>query len=130
MRSLRILHIACSILFLALTSVDVVAGDGRIARHAGGIQSIRPSDGTLIIEELGQDGASKMLEVSIRSASVVHVWRDPVDPWKWRERVTSIYRWPAGTFVVVFGRTIHEGSVEASRIEIPKIPSEATVHQE
>jgi len=78
----------------------------------------------LIIEELGRDGVSEVLEVRIQSAKVVRVWRDPVDPWTWRERATSIYRWPVGTFVVVIGRTIHEGSVEASRIEIPKITPE------
>jgi hypothetical protein len=130
MRSLQMLHIVGSLLFLALTSLDVVAGDGGMVRHAGSIQSIRPSDGTLIIEELGKDGRPEILEVSTRSARVVHVWRDPSDPWTWRERVTNIYRWPVGTFVVVVGRTIHGGSVEATRVEIPKIPSEASADQE
>ena len=60
----------------------------------------------------------------MRRAKVVRIWRDPVDPWTWRERVTSVYRWPVGTFIVVIGCTIHAGSVEASRIEIPKIMSE------
>ncbi len=95
-----------------------------MARHTGHIQSVRPSDGMLFIEELGTDGGSEVLAVSIREAKVVRIWRDPADPWTWRERATSIYRWPVGTFVVVTGRTIREGSVEASRIEIPKIMSE------
>ena len=55
---------------------------------------------------------------------MVRIWRDPADPWTWRERPTSIYRWPVGTYVVVIGRRIDQGSVEASRIEIPKVMSE------
>lgn len=124
MKLVRIVQIVCAVLFLPLTSLDALAGGGGVARHAGHIHSVRPSDGMLFIEELGRDGVSEVLEVRIQSAKVVRVWRDPVDPWTWRERATSIYRWPVGTFVVVIGRTIHEGSVEASRIEIPKITPE------
>lgn len=124
MKFVRIVQIVCAVLFLPLTSLDALAGGDRVARHAGHIQSVRPSDGMLIIEELGKDGVSEVLGVWIRRAQVVRIWRDPADPWKWREGVTSIYWWPVGTFVVVIGRTIHEGSVEASRIEIPEIMSE------
>jgi hypothetical protein len=114
----------CAVLFLPVTSLDVFAGDGGVARHTGSIQSVRPSDGILIIEELGTGGVSEVLEVGIREAKVVRIWRDPADPWTWRERLTSIYRWPVGTFVVVIGRRIDDGSVQASRIEIPKVMSE------
>ena len=114
----------CAVLSLVLTALDVLAADGGAARHTGNIHSVRPSDGTLIIEELGSGGVSQVLDVGIRAAIVVRIWRDPTDPWTWRERLTSIYRWPVGTYVVVIGRKIDKGSVEASRIEIPKVLSE------
>ena len=120
----RILQAMCVALSLPLTSLDVLAGDGGAARHTGNIQSVRPLDGTLIIEELGPGGVPEALDVRIRTATVVRIWRDPADPWTWRERLTSIYRWPVGTYVVVIGRTIDNGSVEATRIEIPKVMSE------
>jgi len=118
-----VVHIVCAVLFLALPPIAAAAG-GEPARHTGHIQSVRPSDGMLFIEEPGTDGVSQVLKVWTRSAKVVRLWRDPADPWTWHEGLTSIYRWPVGTFVVVIGRRIDEGSVEASRIEIPKIMSE------
>jgi hypothetical protein len=124
MNVVRILQVMCAVLSLPLTSLNVFAGDGGAARHTGNIQSVRASDGTLMIEELGTGGVSKVLDVGIRRATVVRIWRDPADPWTWRERLTSIYRWPVGTYVVVIGRRIDKGSVEASRIEIPKVMSE------
>lgn len=124
MKFAGIVRIMCAVLFLPVMPLDGLAGDGGVARHTGSIQSVRPSDGTLSIEELGTDGVFDVLEIGIRKATVVRVWRDPADPWTWRERLTSIYRWPVGTFVVVIGRRIDRGSVEASRIEIPKVMSE------
>jgi hypothetical protein len=88
------------------------------------VQSIRPADGILAIEELGANNAPELLEVKIGGAQIVRVWRDPSDPSLWRERPTNIYRWPVGTFVVVIGRATHPGRVQASRIEIPKVSTE------
>ena len=124
MNVVRILQVICAVLSLLLAPLDVLAGDGGAARHTGNIHSIRPSDGTLIIEELGTGGVSGVLDVGFRTATVVRIWRDPADPWTWRERLTSIYRWPVGTYVVVIGRRIDNGSVDASRIEIPKVMAE------
>lgn len=123
MRFSSMVQIMCAVLFLALPPIAAAAG-GEPARHTGHIQSVRPSDGMLFIEEPGGNGVSRVLKVCTRSATVVRLWRDPADPWTWRQDLTSIYRWPVGTFVVVIGRRIDEGSVEASRIEIPKIMSE------
>lgn len=114
-------HTVCAVLFLALPPVAAAAG-GEPARHTGHIQSVRPSDGMLFIEETGTD--SQVLKVWTRGATVVCLWRDPADPWTWREGPTSIYRWPVGTFVVVIGRRTDGGAVQASRIEIPRIMSE------
>jgi hypothetical protein len=109
---------------LPLSFVSIIASAEGPARYAGHIQSVRPADGTLVIEEVGADDVSDLLHVRIRGADVVRTWRDPSDPRRWRERVTSIYRWPVGTFVVVTGRTTDSGSIEASRVEIPKIAAE------
>jgi len=109
-----------TVLVLLLATHDAVAGD-RVARHAGHILSIRPSDGTLVIEELGANGVAQELEVNIHGAAVVRLWRDPQAPWEWLERRTSIYRWPVGTFVVVIGSTTKSGAIEAHRIEIPAL---------
>ena len=57
-------------------------------------------------------------------ARVVRTWRDSADLGVKRERVTSIYRWPVGTFVIVIGSEGSMGSIEASRVEIPKVTSE------
>jgi hypothetical protein len=93
-------------------------------QYTGHIQSVRPVDAMLLIEEVGADDGSDLLYVRIRGADVVRTWRDPGDPRRWRERETSIYRWPVGTFVVVTGRATGRRSVQASRVEIPKIASE------
>jgi len=103
---------------------SVATGQGRRARHAGYIQSVRPADRTLVIEEVGRDGMAATLHVQMRNAEVIRLWRDQAHPWVWRERPTSIYRWPVGTFVVVIGRATDADTIEASRIEIPKITSE------
>ena len=120
-RTAWFVHTVCAVLFLALPPV-APAGGGEPARHTGHIQSVRPSDGMLFIEETGMD--SQVLKVWTRDATVVRLWRDPADPWTWREGLTSIYRWPVGTFVVVIGRRTDGGAVQASRIEIPRIMSE------
>lgn len=115
-----------TVLVLLLATIDASAAGDRVARHAGHIQSVRPSDGTLVIEELGANGVAELLEVGMHGAEVVRVWRDPTKPWEWRERPTSIYRWPVGTFVVVIGSTTGSGAVEARRIEIPWVTSESS----
>ena len=81
MRFIGTVQIMCAALFLPLTSLDVPAGDGELARHTGNIQSVRPSDGMLIIEELGTGGVPEVLEVGTRKATVVRIWRDSGDPW-------------------------------------------------
>jgi len=103
-------------------AVLLTAGASGIVRHAGLLQSINPSDMTLVIEETGPNGRIDLVEISIRNAEVVHVSRDPADPWRWRARRTNIYRWPVGTFLVVSGQAGTSGVVEALRVEIPKVP--------
>jgi hypothetical protein len=123
MKSWLVVLVGASV-FLLVGSIPTSHGGEKRAKHAGYIQSVRPSDGTLLIEEVGRDGAASTLHVRMRNAAVVRLWRDPADPWVWRERATSIYRWPVGTFVVVIGRATPSGSIDANRIEIPKITAE------
>jgi hypothetical protein len=52
------------------------------------------------------------------------VWRDSADPWVWRERATTIYQWPVGTFVTILGSADEADVIRASRIEIPKVTFE------
>lgn len=111
-------------MLLLLSGIHVAARAEAMGRHAGYIQSLRPSDRTLLIDKLGGGGAARRLEVRIRNAEVVRVWRDPANPWVRRERGTTIYQWPVGTFVVVIGHATPSGAFEATRIEIPKISSE------
>jgi hypothetical protein len=93
-------------------------------QYAGHIVSVRPMDGTLMLDEVGEDDDAAPLEVRIRGADVVRTWRDPADPSTWRSRETSIYRWPVGTFVLVTGRETDQGTIQASKVEIPKVASE------
>ena len=95
-----------------------------VVRHAGRLQSLRPSDGVLVIEEIGPSGRGELVEVRIQNASVVRVSRDPADPWRWREQSTNIYRWPIGTFVVVIARARPSGAIDAARVEIPDVGSD------
>jgi hypothetical protein len=74
----------------------------------------------LVIEGYGSSHQSEILEVRIKGAKIVRVWRDAADPWAWRERATTIYRWPVGTFVTILGTEDESGVIEASRVEIPK----------
>ena len=123
MKTFPIVLGATVVLLLATGGAPVA--EERVARHAGQIQSVHPSDGTLIIEELGVNGVAQLVEVNIHGAAVVRIWRDPLTPWEWRERRTSIYRWPAGTYVVVIGSKSSSGAIDARRIEIPRITSES-----
>ncbi|MEK8035541.1 MAG: hypothetical protein AAB226_02260, partial [candidate division NC10 bacterium] len=59
---------------------------GALVRHAGLLQSIHPAEGVLVIEEVGGNGTTALLQVRTLSADVVRVWRDPAEPWRWRER--------------------------------------------
>ena len=78
----------------------------------------------LTIEEVGVNGTTDLLQVRIRRADVVRVWRDPAEPWQWRERPTRIHRWPAGTFVVVIGTAAPSGVIDGTRVELPKVAPE------
>ena len=120
MRSLRLLSIAP----LLLTAIGTPLWAEEPTRYAGHIVSVRPVDGTLMLDLLGEDDDAAPLEVSIRGADVVQTWRDPADLSTWRSRETSIYRWPVGTFVLVTGRETDQGTIRASRVEIPKVASE------
>ena len=71
---------------------------------------------------MGPHGRINLVEISFRNADIVRVSRDPLDAGHWRERRTSIYRWPIGTFVVISGKRDSSGAIEARRVEIPKVP--------
>jgi hypothetical protein len=111
---------SCLIAALAGTWSSVHAGPETTARHAGRIQAVSPNTDVLVIEGYGSSQQSELLEVRIRRAEIVRVWRDAADPGAWRQRATTIYRWPVGTFVVILGIEDESGVIEASRVEIPK----------
>jgi hypothetical protein len=90
-------------------------------RHAGRIQSVDPGAGLLIIEESGLAGRIESLEVEVRGARVLRVFRDPREPWRWREEPTQLARFPVGTYVVVMGQRGPSGRLEARRVEIPRL---------
>ncbi len=104
-----------------MVSVSGPAHAGRLERHAGRLHSLSPAHGLLLIEETGVNGRTEFVQIEIRDAEVVHIWRDPVRPWEWRERQTKVHRWPAGTFVVVIGRPHASGVIDADRIEFPDV---------
>lgn len=107
-----------TILVLALSVSAVVA---QPARHAGLVQSFVPSAGLMLVEEVGAGGAYAIIEVDVRDADVVRLWRDPNDPWGWKERPARIHRLPVGTFVVVVGHPQTNGVVDALRVEVPEL---------
>lgn len=118
-----------SLLVTALVSllfVGVVEAAPQLARHAGRVHSLIPHARVLIIEEWGAGGAERVIEVHVRDAEVVKVGRDPKRPWEWRERPTRLRRLPVGTFVVVIGRQVAPGVVEADRVEVPSMSGSAT----
>ena len=100
-----------------MVSVSGSAHARGLERHAGRLHSLSPAHGLLLIEESGVNGRTEFVQIEIRDAEVVHIWRDPVRPWEWRERRTKVYRWSAGTFVVVIGRPHPSGVIDADRIE-------------
>ena len=114
----------CVFLLVLLVRGKAGADERAITRRTGWIQSVRPHDVLLMLEQYGSKRKSELLRVRINRAEIVRIWRDPADPWFWRERGTSIYRWPVGTFVMVIGSDLDSGSFEASRVEIPKLTSE------
>ena len=116
------LAIAGTLLMVVTATSGTEAGG--LVRHAGLLQSLDPAEGVLTIEEVGVNGTTDLLQVRIRGADVVRVWRDPAEPWQWRERPTRIHRWPAGTFVVVVGTTAPSGVIDATRVELPKLAPE------
>ena len=116
----------------------VSRGAGRAHHRANGrspeaeaecVAFSRPAHGLLLIEESGVNGRTEFVQIEIRDAEVVHIWRDPVRPWEWRERQTKVHRWSAGTFVVVIGRPDASGVIDADRIEFPDVDTrDATPH--
>lgn len=104
-----------------MVSVGGSVHAGGLERHAGRLHSLSPAHGLLLIEESGANGRTEFVEVEIRDAEIVHIWRDPVRPWEWRERPTKAHRWTAGTFVVVIGRLHPSGVVDADRVEFPDV---------
>ena len=117
---------------LALVVMVSVSGPvhaGGLERHAGRLHSLDPAHGLLLIEESGVNGRTEFVQIEIRDAEVVHIWRDPVRPWEWRERQTKVHRWSAGTFVVVIGRPDASGVIDADRIEFSDVDAhDATPH--
>jgi hypothetical protein len=79
-----------------------------------------PGDGVVVVDRSSTHDAEHLIAVDFRGAQVVRVWRDTENRETWRERSTSLNRWPAGTFVVVVGSAAPKGRVRAIRIEIPK----------
>jgi hypothetical protein len=108
-----------ALVLLTLVAAGVDAGGP--ARHAGTLHSLSPAQGVLVIEERGEHGRTELVEIQIRRAKVVRIWRDPTRPWEWRERPTLLHRWAAGTFIVVIGQADNAGVVDAERVEIPAI---------
>ena len=117
-------HAVCTPLLVSLMWSAALAEEHTSARHPGRILSVRPHTAMLVIEAYGSKERSGLLAVHIGDARVVRTWRDSADLGVRRERVTSIYRWPVGTFVIVIGSEVSMGSIEASRVEIPKVTSE------
>ena len=97
---------------------------GGLVRHAGRLQSMDPAEGVLMIEEVGVIGTTDLLQVRIRRADVVRVWRDPAEPWQWRGRPTRIHPRPARPLVGVIGATAPSGVIDATRVELPKVAPE------
>ncbi|HEV8642310.1 MAG TPA: hypothetical protein VGV13_14525 [Methylomirabilota bacterium] len=119
MRCLLTLALLLSI-SASLLSISVIAyaEQNPTARHAGRLHSLTPAQGLLVIEEVGANGSIELPTIRIRNADVVLVWRDSATPRKWRERPTTVYRWPSGTFLVVVGQADPSGVIHANRVEI------------
>lgn len=111
--------------FLTATVVATVftsSVDAETRRHAGSMQGFEPSAGLIFVREIAGGGTQTLVEVDIRNAHVVRVWRDPSDPERWKERPVRIHRLVIGTFVVVVGDRGPKGVVKATRVEVPEVP--------
>lgn len=121
-RSTR-LFFSVGILLMVFFSGLPAWADG-LARYAGHVHSMVPADGKLVIEEVGANGMTALVEVQIRGATAVRVGRDPDHPWLWWERPVRLYRLPARTFVIIIGHEDGSGVINANRIEVPEIKFE------
>lgn len=111
------------LVFVSLIAVSgeippVWAGD---ARHSGSVHSFAPSEGVLVIDTVGTDGAEETVWVDVRAADIVRLSRHPRRPWEWRERPTSVHWLTVGTRVTVVGREGRSGILRAVRIEVPEL---------
>lgn len=104
---------------LALSGGGAAWADDEV-RHSGNVHSFTPREGVLVIDAMGVDGAEETVWADVRYAEVVRLSRDPGRPWEWRERRTSVYRLPAGTYVTVIGLEGRWGVLRASRVEVPE----------
>lgn len=107
---------------LGLISVvgGLVGGVTAEQRHAGRIQEIDPAGRRMVLEEIGLAGRVEQVEIDLSGARVLRVFRDPQDPWRWREEPTRLERFPTGTYVVVIGSTV-DGRLAATRVEVPRV---------
>jgi hypothetical protein len=108
------------VLGLLLLAVSGTVTHADQHRFTGRIHSMVPGDGVVPVDRSSTHDAEHLIAVDFRGAQVVRVWRDSENLAMWRERSTSLSRWPAGTFLVVVGSVAPTGRVRASRIEIPK----------
>jgi hypothetical protein len=109
-----------TISFLILLVISTSVTQAHQNRFTGRIHSMVPGDGVVVVDRSSTHDVERLIAVDFRGAQVVRVWRDARHPATWRERSTSLNRWPAGTFVVVVGSMAPTGRIRANRIEIPK----------
>lgn len=108
-----------SLIVTLFGSMPAWAGDE--IRHSGNVHSFTPSEGVLVINAMGLNGEEETVWVDVRGAEVVRLSRHPRRPWQWRERRTSVYRLPAGTYITVIGLEDRAGTLRASRVEVPDL---------
>lgn len=98
-----------------------VAWAAEEVRHSGTVHSFTPSDGVLLIDARGVDGAEEIVWADVRAADVVRLSRHPRRPWEWRERQTAVHWLSVGTYITVIGREDRVGILRVRRVEVPRL---------
>src|SRR3990172_9368650 len=83
---------------LVMMSIGAPVEAGGLGRYTGRLQSFRPADGVLVVEEVGARGRSELVEVQTRGAEVARVWRGRGKPWQGRGRPPRVYPCPPPAF--------------------------------